>query len=162
MRQDTRWRTLRRTIGRRERERGWMGWLGTSPVSAPTRRDNLSCMKCRLAVLARDCSVPPSFLPYLSTLVSLSLSCYFLLARYSSSASSLSRSNREALSTLAAPFKFRREFPRIKGMPFAKSSQVKLNGCVRNWLRSTRDGRMLWKREREGGRIFERYGASVI
>lgn len=39
------------------------------PVSAPSRRDNLSCMKCRLAVLARLFSihvVPPSFLRYLA------------------------------------------------------------------------------------------------
>lgn len=48
-------------------------------------------------------------------------------------------------------------------MPFAKSSEVKLNGCVRNRPRSTRDGRLgnecckERKRERQReGKTFER------
>lgn len=95
--------------GALRRVKGWRRTRAeTSLVSAPPRRDNLSCMKCRrLAILARLFLSTPSLGPFLryppvSHIICRSFSRVIHLPRFNPA-----RSNRQ-------PFKSR-EFLQIKG-----------------------------------------------
>lgn len=103
----------------------------TSLVSAPARRDNLSCMKCRLAVLARLFLSTPSLT--LSYAILLSLILFVVPSRalfiFRASAKPVLTANRST-PFYPVPLKFRK-FLRIKGM--RNAIREKFRSQIERW-----------------------------